>query len=245
MITNIELKKYCHTLLEVDSFKDYCPNGLQIEGKQKIQHIVSGVSINLALIEKAIKNKADAIFVHHGFFWNNEQAELVGAKRKKIALLLENNINLFAYHLPLDAHKTLGNNIQLAKLLNIKNPKPIKNSLLWRGELDNNIDDFSKEITEKLQRKPQIFSANKNIKKIAWCSGGAQNYLFEAINLGADTYLSGEISEQTPYNALENNINYISAGHHATEMFGIQALATHLSNKFQITQQFININNPV
>lgn len=244
---NLELKTYLNTLLNVASFKDYCPNGLQIEGKKTIEKIITGVSANLALIEQAIEKNADAILVHHGFFWKNEPAELVGAKRKKIALLLEHNINLYAYHLPLDAHPELGNNIQLAHKLGIQNPQPLPNSLVWKGELSNvSMADFSQTITQQLERKPLVIqSKNPTISNIAWCTGGAQNAINEAIDLGVDAYLSGEISEQTPYTATENNLAYISAGHHATERYGVQALGEHLQQKFSLNHQFIEIENIV
>lgn len=247
MINNITLKQHIHQLLSVDGFSDYCPNGLQVEGQKSIGKIVSGVSANLSLIKQAITQNADAILVHHGIFWKNESAKITGAKRKKIALLLEHNINLYAYHLPLDAHPTLGNNIQLAQKLDIQNPKPLDNSLVWRGELANMpLNNFIKNIEKTLDRKPLIVGAKKEtINTIAWCTGGAQNRLNEAIDLGVDIYLSGEISEQTPYTAAENNIAYISAGHHATERYGVQALGQYLSKQFDITHQFIEVDNIV
>ena len=247
MLTNAQLTTYLDNLLDVGSFKDYCPNGLQIQGKKNIKTIVSGVSANLALIEAAIEQSADAILVHHGFFWQNEPANIVGAKRKKIALLLANNINLYAYHLPLDAHIKLGNNIQLAHQLGIKNPHPLPNSLVWQGELPQiSLSNFKTTITKQLHRQPLIVGQTKaKIASIAWCTGGAQNSLNEAINLGVGVYLSGEISEQTPYTALENNIAYISAGHHATERYGVQAVGKHLQAKFDISHQFIDIDNQV
>ena len=247
-MTNLELNNYCKTLLNVDDFKDYCPNGLQIEGQVEIKKIISGVSATLELIEAAIAQNADTIFVHHGFFWKNEKPNLIGAKRKKIALLLKHNINLFAFHLPLDAHPTLGNNIQLGQKLNITNMSPVKNSLVWQGEFATQItlDDLSNLLTKTLNRQPLIFSPkNKKIKTIAWCTGGAQNYLETAIELGVDAYLTGEVSEQSPYTAIENEIAFISAGHHATERYGVQALGQYLANKFSFEHQYIEIPNIV
>lgn len=246
-MVNIELKNYLQRLLAVDKFSDYCPNGLQVEGKKNIGKIISGVSSNLALIEQAIAQDADAILVHHGFFWRNETPNLVGAKRQKIALLLKHHINLYAYHLPLDAHIEFGNNIQLAHQLGIDKPKPLPNSLLWQGELSHtSLTDFAKIITKKLERKPLIVGTKKDkINTIAWCTGGAQNALAEAVDLGVDAYLSGEISETTPHTALENNMTYISAGHHATERYGVQALGQHLNKRFGIAHQFIEIANVV
>lgn len=246
MLNNKQLTQYLAELLAVESFKDYCPNGLQVEGKSDIKNIICGVSANLELIQSAITNNADAIIVHHGLFWHKDTRAITGAMRKKIALLLAHNINLYAYHLPLDAHPKYGNNIELARILNIKNPKPIPNSLLWQGNIDITIADFITHITNQLDRKPLVVGVKKQrLTNIAWCSGGAQNYLVDAINLGVDVYLSGEISEQNTYTALENNITYISAGHHATERYGVQALSRHLADKFAIKHQFIDINNIV
>ncbi len=246
MLTNKALSHYLDELLVVNSFDDYCPNGLQIEGKKNINNIVSGVSANLRLIEGAIANNADAIIVHHGLFWNKDTRAITGAMRNKIALLLQHNINLYAYHLPLDAHNKFGNNIALANLFAIKNPQPVAGSLLWQGELNTSTENFIAKLSNKLNRKPLVVGAKKtNIAKIAWCSGGAQNYLTNAIALGVDAYLSGEISEQTPYIAEENNICYISAGHHATERYGVQLLSKHLADNFHLKHKFIDISNIV
>ena len=240
------LKNYTQSYLNADAFEDYCPNGLQIEGKEEINKIISGVSANLALIERAIDEKADAIFVHHGLFWKNDSQTITGAKRRKIALLLENNINLFAYHLPLDAHPDVGNNVQLGKLLGINNMNPVANSLLWTGELELNVGEFGVEIESTLQRAPLIIGdKSNNITRIAWCTGAAQGFIDQAVGLGVDAYLTGEASEQTPATALENDLVFISAGHHATERYGVQALCLHLSDKFECQHQYIEIDNSV
>ena len=182
MVDRDDLKNYCHSYLSVDKYKDYGPNGLQIEGTSRINKIISGVSANLDLIERAIEEKADAIFVHHGIFWDNEAKNISGAKRHKIALLLNHNINLFGFHLPLDDHPDIGNNVELGKLLGIKNMQPVKDSLLWQGKLNSNIIDFSKLIDAKLGRTPQIFGKQEGeIKNIAWCTGGAQSFIEDAI----------------------------------------------------------------
>ena len=207
MVNREELKNYCNTYLDIYKFKDYCPNGLQIEGSLNITKIVSGVSANLELIERAIEEKADAIFVHHGVFWDNESKTISGAKRAKIALLLKHNINLFGFHLPLDDHDEVGNNVELGRRLGIKNMEPVAGGLLWQGELNTNISDFSKLIEEKLDRAPQVFGKQSGkIKKISWCTGAAQGFIEDAINLNVDLYLSGEASEKTPAVAKENNI---------------------------------------
>lgn len=243
MINNIALKKYCAKFLNIDNFQDYCPNGLQIQGKDNINKIIAGVSCNLELIEQAIKHNADAIFTHHGFFWKNEKPEIIGSKYKKIKLILENNINLYSYHLPLDAHLKIGNNKKLAEILDIKNAQPIEKSLVWHGEINSSIENFSALIEKKLNRKPQIFGNKKYLKTIAFCTGGAQKYIDQAIEIAADCYLSGEVSENTQAQAVENNMLYIQAGHHATERYGVQALSLHLSNKFNLEYKFIDVVN--
>lgn len=246
MIENKNLSSYCADFLHISDFKDYCPNGLQIEGKTNIEKIICGVSANLALIERAIEEKADALFVHHGFFWKGESAPIIGIKHKRIKQLLLHQINLFAYHLPLDAHPLVGNNICLARLAKISNPSPIEGSLVWQGDVNQPLSALTSQLEIELKRKPLVFGEpTKFIRKIAWCSGAAQNYIDKAIEVGADAYLSGEISEQTPAIALENNIAYLSAGHHATERYGVQSLCAHLSKKFDLSYEFIDIDNIV
>ena len=246
MVRRNKLKSYTNDYLDIDAFKDYCPNGLQIEGKEEINKIISGVSANLALIERAIDEKADAIFVHHGLFWKNDPQTISGAKRYKISLLLENNINLFAYHLPLDAHPKIGNNVQLGQILGIKNMSPVEKSLLWTGDVGSKAAEFSEVIDSALQRSPLIIGdKDRRIKRIAWCTGAAQGFIEQAISLEVDAYLTGEASEQTPAIALENNLLFISAGHHATERYGVQALCQHLHNKFGCHHQYIEIANCV
>ncbi|MGE4570618.1 MAG: Nif3-like dinuclear metal center hexameric protein [Gammaproteobacteria bacterium] len=246
MVRREALKSYTQSYLNADAFEDYCPNGLQIEGKEEINTIISGVSANLALIERAVDEKADAIFVHHGLFWKNDQQTISGAKRRKIALLIENNINLFAYHLPLDAHPDVGNNVQLGKLLGINNMSPVANSLLWTGEIELSVIEFGEKIESTLQRAPLIIGdQGNNIKRIAWCTGAAQGFITKAVELGVDAYLTGEASEQTPATALENDLIFISAGHHATERYGVQALCQHLSSEFSCQHHYIEIDNCV
>ncbi|WXU00398.1 MAG: GTP cyclohydrolase 1 type 2 [Catillopecten margaritatus gill symbiont] len=246
MVNNKTLSEYCHDYLKVDKFQDYCPNGLQVEGKADIQTLVSGVSANQDLIERAIDEKADALFVHHGFFWKGEDQKITGIKKNRIKALLDNNINLFAYHLPLDAHSEVGNNIQLAHRFGIKNPTPIGDTLVWQGEINTTLADLADTIEQSLNRKPLTFGNNdKPLKTIAWCSGGAQNYMNHALDINADCFITGEVSEQNPAIAKENNIAFISAGHHATERYGVQALCQHLSNKFGVKHQFIDVDNQV
>ena len=244
MVERDELNNYCNNYLSVSKFKDYGPNGLQVEGCQQINKIVSGVSANLELIHLAVKEKADAIFVHHGIFWDNESNVIAGAKRKKIDLLIKNNINLFGYHLPLDEHPEVGNNVSLGKILGIQKMKSVEDSFLWQGELDTDLKRFTSLIEKKLDRTPQVFGeTNKSINSIAWCTGGAQGFIDEAINLNVDLYLSGEVSERTPAAAKENNMIYISAGHHATERYGVQSLCSHLSSQFNLKHKFLEVEN--
>jgi len=246
MVERDELNNYCNNYLSVSKFKDYGPNGLQVEGCQKINKIVSGVSANLELINLAVKEKADAIFVHHGIFWDNESNLIAGAKRKKIDLLIKNNINLFAYHLPLDAHSDVGNNVELGRILGVRNMKSVDDSLLWQGELDTDLKTFSRLIEKELGRVPEIFGRmNNSVNSIAWCTGGAQGFIDEAINLNVDVYLSGEVSERTPAVAKENDLTYISAGHHATERYGVQSLCRHLCSQFNLKHNFLEVGNSV
>ena len=246
MINNKELEAYINEYLAVDQFDDYCPNGLQIEGRSEIHSIVSGVSANQDLIDQAIDEKADALLVHHGFFWKSEEQALTGIKKNRIKALLENDTNLFAYHLPLDAHPIVGNNIQLALRLNIQNPLPIGDTLVWQGEVSAPLAEVAQSVMDITSRAPLVIGDKAaNINKITWCSGGAQSYIKHAIDVGADCFITGEISEQIPAIAKENNIAFISAGHHATERYGVQALGQHLSQKFSLGYQYIDIDNVV
>lgn len=244
----VELIKYLNGFLHISNYQDYAPNGLQISGCDDIKTIVTGVTASQALIEKAILLKADAILVHHGYFWKNEPAVITGMKKQRIKLLLENDINLIAYHLPLDVHAELGNNAQLAKLWNIKDTTNDKNSLLRIGTLRDEVPfiDFKRKVDETLNRESlHLLGGKEMVKTIAWCSGGAQGYIEEAANLGADVFISGEVSEQTTHVAKEEKIHYLSAGHHATERLGIQSLGEFLQNKFALKVIFVDISNPV
>lgn len=249
MVQLNELTHYTQQLMQVERFKDYCPNGLQVEGRAEIRKIVTGVTASMALLEAAYLAGADLILVHHGYFWRNEDARIIGIKRNRIAFLLENHLNLMAYHLPLDAHPELGNNVQLGKLLGLS---PITYAgeleLVAYGELDQavTLNDFAAMIEKRLQRQPLIIgNPQQRIKKVAWCTGGAQGYIDKAIEMGADVFVSGEISEQTTHQALESGVSYISAGHHATERYGIQALGEHLAEKYNLLHEFVDIINPV
>ena len=244
------LSEYLETYLLTTEYKDYCPNGLQVQGKEQIKKIVCGVTASKELIEKAIDAKADAIIVHHGWFWKNDDPRITGQLYERLKLLMAHQMNLFAYHLPLDNHAEVGNNVQLAKILNINiKGQHLQNPMIWYGELNlknNTLEKFGQQVSKALKREPLIIGdLKKKVKKIAWCTGGAQHYFKDAIDLNVDVYISGEISEPTFHLAKEFNVAYISAGHHATERGGIIALGEHLQTKLGLECQFIDIPNPV
>jgi len=249
MVKINELNHYTQQLMQVARFKDYCPNGLQVEGRAEINKIVTGVTASMALLEAAHQAGADLILVHHGYFWRNEAPELVGIKRKRIKFLLEHDINLMAYHLPLDAHSEFGNNVQLGKLLGFEAQDYAgADDLIAYAELAAGVPlSAIAELTEHRLGRPvlTVGEATQTIKKLAWCTGAAQGYIDQAIAQGADLFISGEISEQTVHQSLESGVAYISAGHHATERYGVQALGQHLAEKFDLEHMFIDIHNPV
>ena len=246
-----ELECYLNKLLNVGKFRDYAPNGLQVEGKSEIRRIVTGVTACQALLDAAVAHQADAVLVHHGYFWKGESPVVKGMKRQRLATLLQHDINLFGYHLPLDAHPTLGNNAQLGALLGIQNSVVMDERELqgvgnW-GEFPEalSLQAFTTRVANALGREPLMIAGGDHpIQRIAWCSGGAQGYIQQAFELGADVYLSGEISEQTVHFARENGIHYCAAGHHATERYGILALGNHLAEQFGLEHIFVDINNP-
>ncbi len=245
--------EYCNDLLRVNEFNDYCPNGLQVEGRGDIKRLICGVTACQDLIDAAIEQDADAILVHHGYFWKNEDAAITGIKRQRIQSLLKHDISLLAYHLPLDAHEIYGNNVTLAYQLEIEVADCVSEGsakgLLWYGALPRPVqaDSFASQIADRLDRKPLHLpsASEKPVQMIGWCTGGAQHYIEQAAALGLDAYISGEVSEQTRHLARELDIHYYAAGHHATESYGVQALAKHLSEQFSIEQRFIDIPNPV
>ncbi|BCV36355.1 Nif3-like dinuclear metal center hexameric protein [Shewanella indica] len=246
-----ELKQYLHEFLQLDQFRDYAPNGLQVEGKAEIRKIVTGVTACQALIDRAVEAGADALLVHHGFFWKNEPEVLTGMKRRRIKTLLLNDINLFGYHLPLDAHPMLGNNAELGRVLGVIEPEAVETvaqGLLWQGVLDSPMTakDLSAMLEQCLGQVPlHLDGGDRSIQKLAWCTGGAQDYIDTAAALGVDAFISGEVSERTFHSAVEQGIHYFSAGHHATERFGIKALGEHLAHEFALEHEFIDIPNPV
>lgn len=247
-----EFENYLNTLLKPEQIKDFCPNGLQIQGNDNIQKVITGVTATQELIQRAIEEKADAIVVHHGFFWKNESYVIRGMKHKRIKALLDHDINLFAYHLPLDIHPTLGNNAQLAKLFSIENVAPLEAgnelSVPVRGDFSTAIsaNALQQRINEQLNRECLHIAApsNKVIKTVAWCSGGGQGYIELAAELGIDAFISGEVSEQTTHVAREMDIHFYCAGHHATERYGAKALAQHFNDNLSVDAKFIDIDNP-
>lgn len=248
--TLIELVNSANQLLTPERFQDYCPNGLQVEGRTEVRRLVSGVTASLDLLEAAVAARADAILVHHGYFWKGESAPVVGMKRKRLQLLLNHDISLIVYHLPLDAHPELGNNAQLAKRLGISitgGLQPVANPIGNIGELPEvmRLSDFGELVEQRLGRRPQLIAGGDHaIKRIGWCTGGAQSYIEQAAALGVDAFLSGEISEQTVHAARELGVHFIAAGHHATERYGAQAVGDYLARLLNIEHRFIDIDNP-
>lgn len=242
-----ELVSYLADFLALDQYKDYAPNGLQVEGKIEIKRIVTGVTACQALLDKAVELQADAILVHHGYFWKSEPQEIVGFKQKRIKTLLLNDINLLGYHLPLDGHLELGNNAMLGKLWALEDITPLP-GLVRLGRLTKPmpINTFVEQVSSSLNRQAlHLPGGPEVVQTIAWCSGGAQNYIEKAIEWHADVYISGEVSEQTTHLAREAGIHYLAAGHHATERLGIKTLGEHLADKFNIECHFVDIENPV
>jgi len=246
-----EFNQLLNTLLKPETINDFCPNGLQVEGKDEIRTIVTGVTASQALIDAAIENNADAILVHHGYFWKGESQPITGMKKRRVAALLAKDINLFAYHLPLDIHPEMGNNAQLAQLLDIEieaGLEPTNNSVAMKGRLKTPLtgSEFAKKISQVLKREPltSLVRTDK-IETIALCTGGGQGYIDLAAEQGIDAYLTGEASEQTIHSSREQNIDFFAAGHHATERYGIKALGEYLADKHGFDVTFIDIGNPV
>lgn len=244
-----ELENYLNQLLNVSYYRDYCPNGLQVEGRDQIHTIVSGVTASIDLLQAAVAMRADTILVHHGYFWRGEDRTLRGLRHRRIALLMKHEINLFAYHLPLDAHSELGNNAQLGQKLNfVTNGHFGEQNIASHGQLKDvmSLTELGEKISSILARKPLIVGEpTKQLNRVAWCTGAAQSYFEEAIQLGVDAFITGEISEQNVHAARESGVAFISAGHHATERFGVEALGEHIAQQFGIKHQFIDLYNPV
>ena len=247
-----QLVNYLNSELEIHKFKDYCPNGLQVEGKGEVHTIVTGVTACQELIDQAVAINADAILVHHGYFWKGEPEAIAGIKKQRIQTLLKHDISLIAYHLPLDCHSVWGNNVQLADMLDFEITGPIDpNDSRTPGNIGRlkqpmTAKQLSDHINVSLERAPQhIGEEDDLIETVAWCTGGAEGYMQFAINQGIDAYITGEINEPAVHNARESGTHFYAAGHHATERYGAKALGKHLAQEFQLDVHFIDIDNPV
>jgi dinuclear metal center YbgI/SA1388 family protein len=251
MADRTQLLQALDALLQPERFRDYGPNGLQVEGGAQVRKMVSGVTASRALIEAAIAVQADTIFVHHGLFWRGQDGRITGWMKQRLALLLAHDINLFAYHLPLDAHPELGNNAQLGKLLGLRVVAQFGEQALGclgeRTEADGFADAgaLADHLETRLKRSVVFVQpANKSIKKIAWCTGGGQSYFEAAIAAGADAFITGEISEPQAHYARECGVAYLACGHHASERYGAPAVAGHVAAQLGIAHEFIDIDNP-
>jgi len=244
-----QLCDFCNEYLKVDDFNDYCPNGLQVEANPVVEHIVCGVTASQALIEVAIDAGADTLIVHHGYFWKGESQSISGIKGRRIASLIRNNINLLAFHLPLDVHPEVGNNVQLARIMGWKIERSGgEQGLLFEGHIpqQTSLADLSQQIESRLNTRALVISAGDHaIERVAWCTGAAQGFIEAAAAAGVDAFVSGEVSEPTFHLAQELGVHYIAAGHHATERYGVQALGLEIARRFAVQQQFIDIPNPV
>ena len=230
---------------------DYCPNGLQVEGRPQVSRIVSGVTASQALLDAAVEAKADLVLVHHGYFWKGENPCVTGIRQRRLKTLLKNDISLLAFHLPLDVHPEVGNNVQLARQLDItvegpldpENPKVV--GLVGSLAEPMTARDFARRVQEVMGREPLLVEGDQVIRRVGWCTGGGQGYIDTAIAAGVDLYLTGEASEQTYHSARENGVSFIAAGHHATERYGVQALGDYLARRFALEHLFIDCPNPI
>lgn len=248
-----ELVAYTDRLLAVEQFNDYCPNGLQVQGRAEVQTLVGGVTACQALLEAAVERQADAILVHHGYFWKGENPRVVGMKQRRLATLLRHDLSLIAYHLPLDAHPELGNNAQLARVLDLTVTGTVGGThrtpglVMW-GDLAQPLPgaDFAAMLAARLGRAPLHIAGNaRPIRRLAWCTGGGQSLIELALTADVDGFLTGEASEQTVHIAREQGIHFFAAGHHATERYGIPALGAHLAAQYPLRFTFVDIDNPV
>jgi dinuclear metal center YbgI/SA1388 family protein len=252
-MNNLQLEKILNEKLQPQLIKDYSPNGLQVEGVSEVKRVVTGVTASQALIDKAVELNADALLVHHGYFWKGEPEPIRGMKGKRIRTLIKNDINLMGYHLPLDIHPELGNNAELARLLEIEVEGGLEGhpqSVAMFGKLRKPMTgaEFAEKINKVLNRQPLHIApdnADKMIETVGWCTGGGQDYIELAAANGLDAFISGEISERTTYSAREQDIHYFAAGHHATERYGIKALGEWLAKEHGLDVEFIDIDNPV
>lgn len=250
-----QLVTWLATELQTARFRDYCPNGLQVEGSAVVRHIIAGVTASEAIIRHAISVGADTLLVHHGWFWKNEDPRVRGIRRTRLGLVLAHDINLIAYHLPLDAHPVWGNNAQLAQVLGLT-PNRVgddtercgSDGLIWLGQAPDlpDLGALSDRVGERLAREPLLVGErSRPVKRIAWCTGAAQGMLQDAIDAGADVFITGEVSEPTVHLAREAGVGFIAAGHHATERYGARALGAAIAERFGVRVDFVDIDNPV
>jgi dinuclear metal center YbgI/SA1388 family protein len=243
-----ELLRHLDSVLDAARFKDYGPNGLQVEGRETVRHIVCGVTASQALIDAAIAARADAILVHHGLFWRGQDGRVTGWMKQRLARLLAHDINLYAYHLPLDAHAELGNNAQLGRQLGWRADARFgEQDLGFIGTLDaaTELGTLADHVQQRLGRPVTAVPGDgRRLRRVAWCTGGAQGFFEAAIAAGVDLFLTGEISEPQAHYARETGVAFIAAGHHATERYGVQALAAQAAEALDLSQQFIDIDNP-
>ncbi len=251
-VTLEQIVGFCDRLLATEQFADYCPNGLQVQGRPQVQRLLAGVTASQALLDAAVAMEADAVLVHHGYFWKGEAPEIVGIKQKRLQTLLAHDISLIAYHLPLDAHAELGNNVLLGQALGWTVTGPLEpgnpRSLGLVGTLDKqrSAAEVAAHVGRVLGREPLLLAGGEHpVQRVAWCSGAAQDFIELAAAQGVDLFLSGEVSERTTHLAAELGVHYLAAGHHATERFGVQALAEHLAREFGLRHYFIDLPNPV
>ena len=244
-----ELDAYLDQYLDVAKFRDYCPNGLQVEGRAHVERLVTGVTASLDLLHAAIEAEADAVLVHHGYFWRGEDPRIVGVRRRRIALLIANDLNLYGFHLPLDAHEEVGNNAALARKLGLTvDGRSGEHDIVFHGRPDAHLTlaELAQRVATRLERAPLVIGdPARAVTRVAWCTGAAQGYLEDAVRLGVDAYITGEASEQTVHLARESGVAFVAAGHHATERYGVQALGAHLAQRFGIEHVHIDVPNPV
>ena len=252
MATLNEIIQWCDSTLKAAEFKDYAPNGLQIEGKAEVKKILCAVTASQSAIEAAIAQQADLLLVHHGYFWKGEAYPITGMRGKRIKTLIQNDISLVGYHLPLDAHPTLGNNAAIADLLELQNIEALDPS--ERHPIGNigylkqpvSAEMFKALLTEKLGFETIHLAAGKTkIQKVGFCTGGAQDFIEKAAAQDCDAYISGEVSERTFYQAQELNVHYFACGHHATERYGVQRLGKAIAEQFNIEYSYFELNNPI
>ncbi|MGD9786891.1 MAG: Nif3-like dinuclear metal center hexameric protein [Sulfuricellaceae bacterium] len=244
-----DLENYTSQLLEISRFRDYSPNGLQVEGRPEVRRLVSGVTACLELVEAAAAAGADALLVHHGWFWKNEDSRVVGAKKTRMELLLRHGISLLAYHLPLDAHPLYGNNAQLATLLGATVEGWFgEQGVAAHGAMEQPmvLGEWAARLGQGLGREPLVIGEpERTVRRVAWCSGGGQGYFEEAVRLGVDAFVTGEASEHNFHLARETGVAFVGAGHHATERLGVKALGEHLAGTFGLECRFVDVHNPI